>query len=254
MAHSAPHFVVEGNIGAGKSTFLRLMNEDLGIDVVYEPTDKWQRKDKEGNLLDLFYKDTTRWAYTFQSYAFISRIQSQIDHEKTVSSLAPQIYERSVYCDRYCFAKNCFELGFMSELEWSIYKEWFGWLVQAYTKKPSGFIYLRTTPEKCYERIQKRSRCEESSIPLSYLQSLHQRHEEWLMEHQEVLSSLVDVPVLVLDCNEEFETDAQARHALLQQVQAFVRATTSGVRPDTVRTSSLPPFPEKRSPENQKSL
>jgi len=228
MIQTAPHFVVEGNIGAGKSTFLRLMAEELGIDVVYEPTDKWQRKDKEGNLLDLFYKDTSRWAYTFQSYAFISRIQSQMEHEAMVHTNAPQIYERSVYCDRYCFAKNCFELGFMSALEWSIYKEWFGWLVEAYTKKPSGFIYLRTTPDICFKRIQKRSRCEESSIPLSYLESLHNRHEEWLINKQEVLSSLAEIPVLVLDCTKEFETDKAARDAMLQQVKNFVHATGIG--------------------------
>jgi len=227
MAHTAPHFVVEGNIGAGKSTFLRLIGAELGIDVIYEPTDKWQRKDKEGNLLDLFYKDTPRWAYTFQSYAFISRIQSQIEHEASVTTTAPQVYERSVYCDRYCFAKNCFELGFMSALEWSIYKEWFGWLVEAYTKKPSGFIYLRTTPEVCHTRIQKRSRCEESSIPLSYLQALHARHEEWLINKQDVLASLTQVPILVIDCTKEFETDHNARTLMLQQVQNFIAAVTS---------------------------
>jgi len=204
------------------------MHEVLGIDVVYEPTDKWQRKDKGGNLLDLFYKDTPRWAYTFQSYAFISRIQSQMEHEASVSSLEPQIYERSVYCDRYCFAKNCYELGFMNALEWNIYKEWFGWLVHAYTKKPSGFIYLRTTPEVCYNRIQKRSRCEESNIPLSYLEALHNRHEEWLISKHEVLPSLLEVPILVLDCTKEFETDAAARQVMLQQVQQFVQSTTRG--------------------------
>jgi len=254
MIQTAPHFVVEGNIGAGKSTFLRLMHQELGIDVVYEPTDKWQRKDKEGNLLDLFYKDTQRWAYTFQSYAFISRIQSQMDHEASVTSLDPQIYERSVYCDRYCFAKNCFELGFMSELEWSIYKEWFGWLVQAYTKKPQGFIYLRTTPEVCFSRIQKRSRCEESNIPLSYLEALHNRHEEWLIQHHDILSSLSDVPVLVLNCNKEFETDAFARKEMLEQVQQFVRTATTGPKIDT--TLATPPLhaPHARGAEAQQTL
>lgn len=220
----APYFIVEGNIGAGKSTFLRLIQEKLGIEVVYEPTDKWQRKDKEGNLLDLFYKDTPRWAYTFQSYAFITRIQAQVEHEATNHSDAPQVYERSVYCDRYCFAKNCFEMGAMSELEWTIYKEWFSWLVESYTRKPSGFVYLRTTPEKCFERIQKRARCEESSVPLSYLQALHNRHEEWLMEKKDVLASLANTPVLVLDCNLEFETHPETQAHHLAQLKAFVDA------------------------------
>jgi len=225
MAKKAPHFVVEGNIGAGKSTFLQLLHAELNIDVIYEPTDKWQRKNQEGNLLDLFYKDTPRWAYTFQSYAFISRIQGQIEHEASVTSTEPQIYERSVYCDRYCFAKNCYELGYMSALEWNIYKEWFSWLVEAFTKRPHGFIYLRTTPEICYERIQKRSRCEESSIPLSYLEALHNRHEEWLVQKHEILSSLTGVPILVLDCSKEFEKDATVRAQLLQQVDSFIHST-----------------------------
>ena len=218
----APYFVIEGNIGAGKSTFLRLLKEKLGIDVIYEPTDKWQRKDKEGNLLDLFYKDTQRWAYTFQSYAFITRIQAQMEHEMSTTSTQPQVYERSVYCDRYAFAKNCFELGTMSELEWTIYKEWFGWLVESYTRKPSGFVYLQTSPQTCFERIKKRSRCEESDIPLSYLEALHARHEEWLIEKREVLPSLMDTPVLVLDCNQEFETHPEVQASHLAKMRDFV--------------------------------
>ena len=216
------HLVVEGNIGAGKSTFLRLIGENLHIDVVYESTDKWQRKNEGDNLLDLFYKDTSRWAYTFQSYAFITRIQSQLDHMRSVQSSKPQIYERSVYCDRYCFAKNCYELGLMSAMEWHIYKEWFNWIVESYTSQPIGFIYLQTSPEVCYERIQKRSRCEESNIPLSYLQTLHDRHEEWLVHHTEVSSWLRNIPVLVLDCNEEFENNMAHQQKLLDQVASFI--------------------------------
>lgn len=30
-----------------------------------------------GNLLDLFYSDPTRWAYTFQTYCFLSRMRAQ---------------------------------------------------------------------------------------------------------------------------------------------------------------------------------
>ena len=36
------YLIVEGNIGAGKSTFLRLLNEQLDVHVVYEPHEQWQ--------------------------------------------------------------------------------------------------------------------------------------------------------------------------------------------------------------------
>ena len=59
-----------------------------------------------GNLLGLFYQDSERWAYTFQTYAFLSRMKSQMRHD--VDTTKPvTIFERSVISDRVCFAKNC---------------------------------------------------------------------------------------------------------------------------------------------------
>ena len=172
------YFVVEGNIGAGKSTFLKVINTFLNAQVVYEPHEKWQNVQGE-NLLDRFYTDTHRWAYTFQTYAFITRV---LEREKAaLNNTHPfQILERSVFSDRYCFAKNCFELGLMNALEWKLYQEWFTWLVDTYTVKPSGFIYMQTDPKVCYKRLLKRNRSEEGGVTLEYLELLHDKHERWL--------------------------------------------------------------------------
>lgn len=214
--------VLEGNIGAGKSTFLDILRRNLDIDVIFEPTDKWQQVGASGNLLNLFYSDTPRWAYTFQSYAFISRVQAQQEHEERATDDKVHVIERSVYCDRYCFAKNCFEAGLMSELEWQIYKEWFGWLVEKYTTRPSGFVYLQATPETCYQRLTKRNRSEESEIPLAYLQALHQRHQDWLIDKKDVIDVLKNVPVLTLDCNQDFELDLEEQAKHIQAVKDFI--------------------------------
>jgi len=217
--------MVEGNIGAGKSTFLKMLETGLNLDVIFEPTNKWQSNNEESNLLHLFYKDTPRWAYTFQSYAFISRVQAileyQENHEESNHSKV-KVLERSVYCDRFCFAKNCFESGLMTQLEWQIYKEWFSWLVEKYTPTPRGFIYLKTEPKTCYERIHKRHRREESSIPMSYLQALHKRHEDWLIHQKELMPHLASVPILVLDCNDEFESNAENQKKHMSAVQNFI--------------------------------
>lgn len=215
-------FVLEGNIGAGKSTLLRMLADHLPIDAIAEPTDKWQKIGAAGNLLDLFYKDTPRWAYTFQSYAFVSRIQTILEHQKTQAAGMIQVLERSVYCDRFCFAKNCYEAGLMSGLEWQIYQEWFSWLVENYTQKPAGFIYLKTSPRVCFERLVKRGRSEEAAIPLEYLTSLHNKHEDWLVHKQDVTTYLKDVPVLVLDCDEDFEQDLVRRALFIDAVAKFI--------------------------------
>ena len=216
--------ILEGNIGAGKSTFLRILENNLDVDIIFEPTDKWQNVGPSGNLLDLFYKDTKRWAYTFQSYAFITRVESVLEHQSKSIDKKVQILERSVYCDRYCFAKNCFEMGNMSAMEWQIYKEWFSWLVEGYMQKPHGFIYLRTSPAVCEKRLRKRDRSEEAGVPLSYLQRLHEKHDDWLVHRKEIVDYLTNLPVLTLDCDPDFESDLNKKKEHVNKVREFINS------------------------------
>jgi deoxyadenosine/deoxycytidine kinase len=216
-----PCFIIEGNIGAGKSTLVSLIQKQLDVHVIFEPHDQWQAVGGTENLLDRFYKDTARWAYTFQSYAFITRVRAQEEHAKLYPHM-PQVLERSVYSDRYCFAKNCYELGFMNTLEWKLYQEWFTWLVDNYTAVPDGFIYLRVDPEVCYARLTKRDRHEESNVKLDYLISLHTKHENWLMQKTDIESQLQKVPVLTIDGNKEFEHDPIVQQEIVDAIRAFV--------------------------------
>lgn len=215
-------FIVEGNIGSGKSTFLRLLEEQLPVQMVYEPHTKWQNVGNGENLLERFYTDIPRWAYTFQSYAFITRIMEQQKRSLEFPETT-QIIERSVYSDRYCFAKNCFEMGAMSALEWQLYQDWFSWLVENYAPRPTGFIYLQTDPDVCFSRLTKRARHEEVGVQLSYLQSLHDKHESWLLKKEDVAAHIKDVPVLILSCNDDFEHDASYFAQHLDEVRRFIQ-------------------------------
>jgi deoxyadenosine/deoxycytidine kinase len=75
----------------------------------------------------------------------------------------------------------------------------------------SFLVYLRATPETCLERIQARHRSEEASIDLVYLQTLHQHHEDWLVQGHGKHASTP--PVLIVDANQTKErvyTDTNA--------------------------------------------
>lgn len=210
---------IEGNIGAGKSTFLSIIGQNLGVQVIYEPHTKWQEIGGD-NLLEKFYSDTTRWAYTFQTFAFVSRVVQQ----ETISQKSDHmihILERSVFSDRYCFAKNCFEMGTMTALEWKLYQEWFSWLVGMYTKPLHGFIYLKTDPEVCYKRLQKRNRYEEAGVSLDYLTMIHEKHEDWLIRRANIDDTMKKVPVLVLECNNEFESDKHEQEKHMLKIHEF---------------------------------
>ena len=91
---------IEGNIGSGKTTFTKILRAHLPYDfqLVPEPVDLWQ-KVGDTNLLELMYKDPERWGYTFQSFAFFSRLK--IWEESRASSRTPVVFfERSVFSDK----------------------------------------------------------------------------------------------------------------------------------------------------------
>ena len=222
--------IIEGNIGAGKSTFLNIIEKHLEIEGVLEPHAKWQDVGDGENLLDLFYKGTPRWAYTFQTYAFVTRVLEQ--ESRALSAKHPiQVSERSVFSDRFCFAKNCFEMGLMSSLEWQLYQDWFGWLVEGYTIKPSGFIYLQTDPDVCYKRLLKRQRSEESAVSLDYLTKLHNKHQQWLIDKDDDLTYLDEIPVLVLECNNDFEDNLDEQQSHIKKIAEFYNIQYRDIAP-----------------------
>lgn len=59
--------------------------------------------------------------------------------------------------------------------------EWHSWLEQKFDLTLDAIVYLRTDPQTVYNRMQTRGRSEESTVPIDYLQSLHETYENWLI-------------------------------------------------------------------------
>ncbi|XP_054449495.1 deoxyguanosine kinase, mitochondrial isoform X2 [Pteronotus mesoamericanus] len=234
---------VEGNIAVGKSTFVKLLTKTHPEwHTATEPVATWQNIQaagtqkasttlNSGNLLDLMYQEPARWSYTFQTFSFMSRLKIELEPfpEKLLQAKkVVQIFERSVYSDRYIFAKNLFENGSISGLEWHIYQEWHSFLLQEFASRLQlhGFIYLQATPQVCLKRLHQRNRKEERGIELAYLEQLHGQHEDWLVHKTTKLhfEALVDIPVLVLDVNDDFSTEVTKQEELMRKVNAFVNS------------------------------
>ena len=204
---------IEGNIGVGKSTFLKLLEEELNYPVVYEPVDEWVKTcDSDGkNILDKFYQNSERWSFAFQMNSFISRIKKI---EETKGNV--RFIERSVFTDRKCFAENCYIDGKMTKLEYDIYKNWHDWLCKKFNITPKYFIYLKTSPNICFERIKKRSRKEECNIPIHYLDNIHTHHEKWMEENKKL-----GIKVLTIDVSTNFYEDETEKIKIINQIKKF---------------------------------
>lgn len=231
-------FILEGNIGAGKSTFIRVLKERAPfIDSAFEPLSQW---DGEGaSLLGNFMQDPTRWAFTMETYVMSCRFR---DHMRLQKMPEATLAERSLYSGHYVFAINSYAQGFMSAIEWAAYETLFNYYVLRFSglkpvcEIPRGFIYLRVDPEVAYERVYKRQRAAESTISLDYLKQIHDRHERFLIDH-EVHDELKQVPVLVLDGHGNFESDDACAKSLTQQVVNFIE--TNAVKTDVLGSNTL---------------
>jgi len=110
-------------------------------------------------------------------------------------------------------------------LEWELYLQWFNFLIPNKCLPPLGFIYLQTEPNVAYKRLKKRNRLAEKKISFAYLKQIHEHHEAFLMAKEGLLPELKNVPVLVLDCNEEFEGNPAKQHEMFEAVQDFMLQT-----------------------------
>ncbi|MCF6239697.1 MAG: deoxynucleoside kinase, partial [Candidatus Marinimicrobia bacterium] len=150
-----------------------------------EPVDVW-REGPAGNLFEMFYTNMERWSFTFQIMAFTTRAKTWSEILERVKGHRV-ILERSIYTDKYVFAKNLYAVGAMNDSEWQVYGQLWDFLSENYCDKPDRIIYLRTPAEVCLERIRSRGREEEKAMPLDYLKRLEDLHDTWLLDHPDAI-------------------------------------------------------------------
>lgn len=200
---SSKIFSIEGNIGSGKSTFIKMLksfynenkdNPDFDLPnfvFVDEPVNEWvQIKDEnDKNILEHFYEDQHKYAFQFQMMAYITRLKNirKAYDESPKGSII--ITERCNYTDRNVFAKMLYEDNKMDTIQYNIYNKWFDFFLKDIPI--SGFIYIHTNPYIAHERVVKRSRKGET-IPLEYLARCSRYHDIWLDKLSNILTLNAD--------------------------------------------------------------
>lgn len=159
---------VAGNIGSGKTTLTRRLEERLGLTALYEETD-------DNPYLADFYADMSRWAMPLQLRFLAGRVaKTRALLERGVAT----IQDRTCYEDAAIFAENLHRRGDMDARDWETYSLIAEQLLSG-LPAPDLLVYLRRSPESCRALIGRRGRDYEASIPMDYLRDLGARYDAW---------------------------------------------------------------------------
>lgn len=156
---------ISGNIGSGKSTVLREL-QSHGYNCIQEPIDKWYP------WLQLFYKEPSKYALGFQMQILkeFYKILIKENHENTI------IMERGMADSIFVFSKNLLLTGILSESEYKLIYEYY---TIFNVKKSDVYIYIKTPPNICMERLKLRNRECEQSLPLEYIKQINELYNQY---------------------------------------------------------------------------
>ena len=157
--------------------------ENFNVLYLQEPVDTWTTvidPVTNENIIEKYYSDQKKYSFSFQMVAYITRLSQIKEALKNAPENTIILTERCLHTDYNIFAKMLYDSGILEPIEYSIYCRWFYEFIGE--TDITGFIYLKTTPETCLQRINTRNRKGES-VSLEYLQKCHNYHEKWLTKN-----------------------------------------------------------------------
>ena len=179
---------ISGNIGSGKETILRylqevLTNRNIKVKTILEPVELW----RESGFLKRLYNGEY---LEFQKYAISTRISIMNEKYKEAIDENCQLVliETNPFVDFHVYSRKVLE---------NIYEYFEHWKTETqrllFDFKKCNNLFIDVPPEVCLRRIEKRGRSEEKTVSLTYLQNLYYEHQ--------ILNQMINPHVISNDGN-----------------------------------------------------
>jgi len=200
------YMVIEGAIGAGKTSLAQLLAERFGASLVLEEVEK------NPFLMD-FYKDRKRFAFQTQVYFLLSRFKQQ-----------QELLERDLFRSRmisdYLFWKDrIFASITLSERELYLYEKILP-ILEKDIPKPDLVIYLQTAPEFLFKRIKEKGRDFEKGLDSEYISHLVESYNHFFFHYN-------SSPLLVVKND---NLDFQRKPGQLEDLINIIKEQKEGTR------------------------
>lgn len=171
--------VIEGNIGAGKTTFAKMLSEEYDAKLILEQF-------AENPFLPKFYSDPEKYSFPLE-LSFLAERYGQLKKELTDRDL----FHQNTIADYYFMKSLIFAQNTLARDEYNLYRNFFD-IIYERLPKPDLFVYLHLPEDLLLINIKKRGRDYEQSIEAEYLKKLREGYFTFFSQQS-------DFPVLIID-------------------------------------------------------
>lgn len=184
------YIAIEGNIGAGKTTFCKMIKEEYECDLILEEFD-------DNPFLPLFYKDQERFAFTVELFFMTERYKQLERH----------LLNRGLFSDftlaDYTFTKTKLFAGQnLPPAEFRLFNQMFEVLNQNFPR-PDILVYFHRDVDELLRNIDKRGRAYEKDITPEYLKKVQDSYFDYFR-------GIISFPILVIDLKDiDFKDNRQ---------------------------------------------
>jgi deoxyadenosine/deoxycytidine kinase len=174
------YVVIEGNIGAGKTTLATKISEQFNARLILEHF-------ADNPFLPKFYNDPEKYSFPLE-LSFLASRYKQLKDE-----LEPQdLFKTFTVADYYFMKSLVFAASTLKGDEYNLYRQIF-YIIYGYLPKPDLFVYLHLSPEKLLQNIEKRARNYEKSITIEYLQKIQESYFTFFRQNPDTKYLIIDI-------------------------------------------------------------
>jgi deoxyadenosine/deoxycytidine kinase len=183
------YVVIEGNIGAGKTTLASRIAEQFNAQLILEHF-------ADNPFLPKFYSDPDKYSFPLE-LSFLASRYKQLREE-----LVPQDLFKSFSIADYYFMKSLvFAASTLTGDEFNLYRQIF-YIIYGSLPKPDIYVYLHLRPERLLENIKRRGRNYEKSITKEYLEKIQNSYFSFFKQNPENKYLVIDVNDIDFVANE----------------------------------------------------
>lgn len=175
------YLVIEGNIGAGKTSLVQMISRDFNAKLVLEQF-------ADNPFLPKFYQEPDKYSFPLEM-SFLAERYNQLNRELQNFDL----FSSFTVSDYYFMKSLIFAQNTLQADEYKLYQQFFK-IIYDKMPKPDLYVYLHLDVKNLLKNIGSRGRDFEQQIDSSYLEKIGQGYFSFFKQQE-------DFPIAIIDTN-----------------------------------------------------